>query len=119
MTSSIDLERLRSQLRAEGRSQSELARRLGLHPSAVNKMLAGTREIKLREFMVIEAYLAETAVIEKVDGGLSNRAVHLREKAAAAPGRAATWLATVEIGATPGEPGALASSMMLCIKENS
>lgn len=54
------LERLRSELRRPGRSQSDLARALGVHPSAVNKILAGKRDVKARELLTIEGYLRAT-----------------------------------------------------------
>lgn len=60
MIDTSQLDRLRAELRRPGRSQSGLARALGLHPSAVNKMLSGKREIKARELAQIEQYLRET-----------------------------------------------------------
>lgn len=52
---------LKSELEKPGRSQSALARFLNLeHPSIVNRMVAGTRQIKASEADRIRAYLAAT-----------------------------------------------------------
>jgi transcriptional regulator with XRE-family HTH domain len=61
MPKSLDLNWLRTELRAPGRSQTDLARHLGMHVSAVNKILSGTRAVKLAEYESIEAYLALTS----------------------------------------------------------
>lgn len=47
-------------LKLPGRSQADLARRLKVDPSAVNRIVKGQREIKAREMIVIEDYLRET-----------------------------------------------------------
>lgn len=52
---------LRAALSVSGRSQSELARRLGLHPTAINKVCAGVRDISATEAEAIAVYLAETS----------------------------------------------------------
>lgn len=67
MTDPTQLDRLRAELRRPGRSQTDLASALGIHPSAVNKMLAGKRQIKVRELATIESYLRQTNVsVEEV-----------------------------------------------------
>jgi phage repressor protein C with HTH and peptisase S24 domain len=53
----MDLEWLRSQLDRPGYSQAELARRLGLAPSGVSKILKGGRRIIAHEADIIRAYL--------------------------------------------------------------
>lgn len=53
---------LKRALELHGRTQSALARRLGVDQSAVNRMTKpGGRKIKLEEMPIIEAYLNETA----------------------------------------------------------
>lgn len=56
-----DLSWLKAQLALPGRSQGELARRLGVNASAVNRLVNGKRELKAREIPIVEAYLAETS----------------------------------------------------------
>lgn len=57
----MEPEALKRALQMPGRSQTALAKRLGLDQSAVNRMTRkGGRQIKLHELPVIEAYLAET-----------------------------------------------------------
>ena len=56
----ITPEQLRDALKLSGRSQSELARRLKLDQSAVNRIVKGTRLIKAHELPVIREYLAQT-----------------------------------------------------------
>lgn len=53
----MDLEWLRAQLNREGYSQAELARRLGLAPSGVSKILNGTRRIIAHEADIIRDYV--------------------------------------------------------------
>ncbi len=48
---------LRDALQAPGRSQAELARRLGLDTSAVNRMTAGKRGIKAHELPIVLGYI--------------------------------------------------------------
>lgn len=123
MSTTIDLEWLRAELRGPGRSQSELARRLGLHPSAVNKMLGGQREIKLREFIQIEAYLAETKAPEVVEdpspraAPLTTRAAELQRLADLVPGRAATWFAMTEAQLSPTVEASLTSMLLKFAKD--
>lgn len=58
----IDAEWLRDQLEQPGRSQSGLARSLGLSsPAIVNRMCAGGRKISAEEADKIRAYLASTS----------------------------------------------------------
>jgi phage repressor protein C with HTH and peptisase S24 domain len=57
----MDLEWLRSQLDRPGYSQAELARRLGLAPSGVSKILKGGRRIIAHEADIIRAYLGAPA----------------------------------------------------------
>lgn len=52
---------LRVRIRERGINQSELARRLGVHPSAINKMLKGQRRIKVDEAAIIRTMLDEAA----------------------------------------------------------
>lgn len=51
---------LKVELSRPGRSQSDLARRLGLNPSAINRLVNGKRELKARELQLVEEYLADT-----------------------------------------------------------
>ena len=46
-------------LKKPGRSQSELARRLGVHPSAINKLVAGKRGLKTHEIPIAAEYFGE------------------------------------------------------------
>lgn len=48
---------LREELKKPGRSQTDLAKHMGLHVSAVNKILNGTRSLKLSEYRKILEYL--------------------------------------------------------------
>lgn len=52
----MDLDLLRKALNAPGKSQAELARRLGRHPTTVTNILKGKREIKAREIPIIQRY---------------------------------------------------------------
>lgn len=52
---------LDAELKKPGRSQSGLARELGIDASGVNRICAGKREIKLHEAKAIRAYLDRTA----------------------------------------------------------
>ena len=57
MTSPNDFTWLREELRKPGRSQTALAQHMGLHVSAVNKILNGTRSVKVPEYNMIMNYL--------------------------------------------------------------
>lgn len=46
-------------LKKPGRSQSELARRLGVHPSAINKLVNGKRGLKTNEIPIAADYFGE------------------------------------------------------------
>lgn len=46
-------------LKKPGRSQSELARRLGVHPSAINKLVNGKRGLKTHEVPIAADYFGE------------------------------------------------------------
>jgi phage repressor protein C with HTH and peptisase S24 domain len=48
-------------LKKPGRSQSELARRLGVHPSAINKLVNGKRGLKSSEIPIAAEYFGEEA----------------------------------------------------------
>ena len=61
---------LKAELDKPGRSQSALARFLGLDQSSVNRMCKGTRQIKALEAEKIHAYLAATA--QAGDGKLNH-----------------------------------------------
>jgi len=54
-------ERLKQALTLPGRSQSALAEKLNLDPSAVNRIVNGRRNIKAQELRLIIEYLAETS----------------------------------------------------------
>ncbi len=58
----IDDARLKAELQKPGRSQSGLARYLGIDQAAVNRMVNGKRDIKARELEKIGQYLADTFV---------------------------------------------------------
>jgi transcriptional regulator with XRE-family HTH domain len=47
-------------LKKPGRSQSELARRLGVHPSAINKLVNGKRGLKTHEIPIAAEYFGES-----------------------------------------------------------
>lgn len=54
----MDMEWLKEQLDKRGKgAQARLAKALNLDPSAISRMLKGTREVKTRELPVIEAFL--------------------------------------------------------------
>lgn len=65
---SVQGEALREALRAPLRSQSALARRLGVHSTAINKVCSGVRDISASEAETIRAYLAETEIPEDTTG---------------------------------------------------
>ncbi len=46
-------------MKKPGRSQSELARRLGVHPSAINKLVNGKRGLKTHEVPIAAEYFGE------------------------------------------------------------
>lgn len=52
---------LRRGLKKSGKDKSELARCLDIHPSAIYKLLAGTRKFQLSEIKLMEDYLDEAA----------------------------------------------------------
>lgn len=59
-------------LKKPGRSQSELARRLGAHPSAINKLVNGKRGLKSHEIPIAAEYFGEeppTGDVRQVVGG--------------------------------------------------
>lgn len=58
----MDLARLKQLLERPGFSQAELARRMGINPSAVNRMLKGERKILASEVATIESYLRDSLV---------------------------------------------------------
>lgn len=67
-----DVEWIKRGLSASGKSQAELARRMGLNPSAVTRLLKGERTLLAREVPVIERFLgveAPDAVRTLDDGG--------------------------------------------------
>lgn len=53
-------------LKKPGRSQSELARRLGVHPSAINKLVNGKRGLKSSEIPIAADYFGEEAPAHEV-----------------------------------------------------
>jgi hypothetical protein len=57
----IDAAGLKEELKKPGRSQSALARFMRLDQASVNRICAGTRQIKLSEASQIEAYLKATS----------------------------------------------------------
>ena len=57
----MDAEWLRGELRKPGRSQSALARHLGVVPEIVNRIVHGKRQVKAHEAEKIREYLASTA----------------------------------------------------------
>lgn len=62
---------LKRGLAKPGKTQRELARLLGLDPSAVNRMVKGQRQVQVREVATIAAYLEEPAppgLIEQLAG---------------------------------------------------
>lgn len=58
-----DPEWLKAELAKPGRSQSGLARYLGLDASIVNKIVNGKRDLKAREIEEVEAYLANAPAL--------------------------------------------------------
>lgn len=64
---------LAKEMEMQGRSQAALAKRLGVHQSAISRMLSGDRRVRVDEAAIIADYLAETApdaveLITLVDG---------------------------------------------------
>jgi SOS-response transcriptional repressor LexA len=59
-THSMEASWIKAELEKPGRSQSALARFLGLDPASVNRIANGTRQIKAQEAEKIKAYLAAT-----------------------------------------------------------
>ena len=57
MDDKLDFVWLREELKKPGRSQTDLAKHMGLHVSAVNKILNGSRALKLSEYRKILEYL--------------------------------------------------------------
>lgn len=55
----IDADWIKSRLTGRHGEKSELARKLGLAPDAITKILAGTRRIQPREMPVIWEFFAE------------------------------------------------------------
>jgi len=53
------IEWLRTGLEKPGKSQRELAERLGVFPSAVSKMIGGKRRIQATEIPIVAAYIGE------------------------------------------------------------
>lgn len=51
---------LQRQLELNGRSQSALARHLGVHPSAVSRIISGARQVRASELARIDEYLRIT-----------------------------------------------------------
>jgi transcriptional regulator with XRE-family HTH domain len=72
MAKSLDLGWLREELRKPGKSQTGLAQHLGVHVSAVNKILSGTRSVKLEEYEKILEYVNPNRsideVLDRIDG---------------------------------------------------
>lgn len=56
----MDIEWLKAELQKPGRSQSALARHLGVVPEIVNRIVHGRRQVKAHEADEIRAYLAST-----------------------------------------------------------
>lgn len=56
----MDSEWLKAELQKPGRSQSALARQLGVVPEIVNRIVHGRRQVKAHEADAIRAYLAAT-----------------------------------------------------------
>ena len=52
---------LAKEMEMQGRSQAALAKRLGVHQSAISRMLSGDRRVRVDEAAIIADYLAETA----------------------------------------------------------
>jgi phage repressor protein C with HTH and peptisase S24 domain len=57
MIAVMDLEWIKQGLKKPGKSQRGLAAALGIDPSGVSRLLAGTRELKAAEIAKVEAYL--------------------------------------------------------------
>lgn len=63
----MDAKWLSEQLQQSGRSQTDLAKRLGVHPSVVNKMVKGKRPVKLAEVPVIHSFFGSQPDMQKRD----------------------------------------------------
>lgn len=89
---------LKAELAKPGRSQSGLARYLGLDNSAVNRLVNGGRDLKVREVAKIEEYLARTAAhpephaveADSEDAVLAERLKHLMDARGTNPFRLST-----------------------------
>ena len=52
---------LAREMELDGRSQAALAKRLGVHQSAISRILSGDRRVRVEEAAIIAEYLSETA----------------------------------------------------------
>jgi len=86
----LDPDWLKSELEKPGRSQSDLARHLGLDSSAVNRLVNGSRELKAREAEQVKAYLAETATDESEQASSLMERIEERLKATGLTANAAS-----------------------------
>lgn len=59
MLAAMKLEEIPGRLESLGRSQADLARKIGLDPSSLSKTLKGRRQLKADELLKIEAYFGE------------------------------------------------------------
>ena len=70
----MDTNWFREALRRAGKSQAELARDLTLPPSAVSRMLAGSRQMKIEEAVVVAEFLGvsqDEVLRHALDEGIS------------------------------------------------
>lgn len=61
----MDIDWLKVELAKPGRSQSALARHMNVATSAINRLVNGGRDLKVREVEAIHAYLRETEAGEE------------------------------------------------------
>lgn len=62
------IEWIKAGLERPGKSQAALAKALGVHPTAVSKMLAGKRQLKAAELEIARAYIGgATLRSEKIE----------------------------------------------------
>lgn len=70
----MDVDWIKRGLEKPGKTQAELARRLGVNPSAVNRLLAGGRQLKAEEISTVSEYLEVAPPPELIGRGLSDEA---------------------------------------------
>lgn len=73
MLAAMDISEIPDRLKQLGRSQSDLARHLGLDPSSLTKTIKGARRLQLDEASKIEAFFDEPLTLPSPVSSLSER----------------------------------------------